>query len=172
MKPAERCITVTSGNQDAATFIASLKQRLASALEQFNRIIPALPHLCICRPNKKEDRGLWALAKLEPQPEPESLGLIKSEISDRYGMLDLLDLFVEADRLVNFTRFFAHSGTKEMRSRDALRPLLILDMFAEGTNTGIKRVANANDRTDTKNCCMCEGPTFLPKLFGTPTAPL
>ena len=61
-------------------------------------------------------------------------------------MLDLLDLFVEADRLVNFTRFFAHSGTKEMRSRDALRPLLILDMFAEGTNTGIKRVANANDR--------------------------
>jgi TnpA family transposase len=132
--------------QDAATFIASLKQRLAGALEQFNRIIPALPHLRIFRPNKKEDRGLWALAKLEPQPEPESLGLIKSEINDRYGMLDLLDVFVEADRMVDFTRFFAHSGTKEMRSRDALRPLLILDMFAEGTNTGIKRVANANDR--------------------------
>ena len=31
-------------------------------------------------------------------------------------------------------------------SREALRPLLILDLFAEGTNTGIKRVANANDR--------------------------
>jgi hypothetical protein len=132
--------------QDAAAFIASLKQRLAGALEQFNRVIPALPHLRIFRPNKKEDRGLWALAKLEPQPEPESLGLIKSEINDRYGMLDLLDVFVEADRMVDFTRFFAHSGTKEMRSRDALRPLLILDMFAEGTNTGIKRVANANDR--------------------------
>jgi len=46
----------------------------------------------------------------------------------------------------DFTRFFTHSGTKEVRSRETLRPLLILDLFAEGTNTGIKRVANANDR--------------------------
>jgi hypothetical protein len=141
--------------QDAGTFITSLKQRLAGALEQFNRVIPALPHLRIFRPNKKEDRGLWALAKLEPQPEPESLGLIKSEINDRYGMLDLLDVFVEADRMVDFTRFFAHSGTKEMRSRDALRPLLILDLFAEGTNTGIKpallQTAGASGQTYTPN---------------------
>jgi hypothetical protein len=61
-------------------------------------------------------------------------------------MLDLLDVFVEADRLVNFTRFFSHSGTREVRSRETLRPLLILDLFGEGTNMGIKRVANANDR--------------------------
>ena len=33
-----------------------------------------------------------------------------------------------------------------MRSRDVLRPLLLLDVFAEGTNTGIKRVATANQR--------------------------
>jgi hypothetical protein len=79
-------------------------------------------------------------------PEPQSVGLIKDEISNHYGMLDLLDVFVEADRLVDFTRFFTHSGTKEVRSRETLRPLLILDLFAEGTNTGIKRVANANDR--------------------------
>jgi len=46
----------------------------------------------------------------------------------------------------DFTRFFTHSGTKEVRSRETLRPLLILDLFAGGTNTGIKRVANANDR--------------------------
>ena len=31
-----------------------------------------------------------------------------------------------------------------MRSRETLRPLLLLDLFAEGTNTGIKRVATAN----------------------------
>ena len=63
-----------------------------------------------------------------------------------FGMLDLLDIFVEADRLVDFTRFFTHSGTKQVRSREALRPLLILDLFAEGTNMGIKRMANSNDR--------------------------
>jgi len=60
-------------------------------------------------------------------------------------MLDLLDVFVEADRLVDFTRFFTHSGTKEIRSREALRPLLILDLLGEATNMGIKRVASAND---------------------------
>ncbi|MEA3147866.1 MAG: hypothetical protein QOI53_3462, partial [Verrucomicrobiota bacterium] len=58
-------------------------------------------------------------------------------------MLDLLDVFVEADRLVDFTRFFTHSGTREVRSREALRPLLILDLFGEATNMGIKQVANA-----------------------------
>src|SRR6266850_2476741 len=46
--------------------------------------------------------------------------------------------------LTGFTRFFTHSGTKEVRSREALRPLLLLDLFAEGTNTGITRVAKAN----------------------------
>jgi hypothetical protein len=61
-------------------------------------------------------------------------------------MLDLLDVFVEADRLSAFTQFFTHSGTKEIRSREMLRPLLILDLFGEATNMGIKRVANANDR--------------------------
>jgi hypothetical protein len=71
---------------------------------------------------------------------------VKEKIGIRYGMLDLLDVFVEADWLVDFTRFFTHSGTREVRSREALRPLLILDLFGEATNMGIKQVANANDR--------------------------
>jgi len=83
---------------------------------------------------------------LEPRSEPQSLGLIKKTIGLHYGILDLLDVFVEADRIVEFTRFFTHSGTREVRSREDLRPLLILDLFAEGTNTGIRRVANANNR--------------------------
>jgi TnpA family transposase len=131
---------------DAQSFVRALKARLTTALAQFNHVLPQLSHLRIIRPKHKPARGLWALTKLEPPPEPHSLGLIKAAINQRYGILDLLDVFVEADRTVDFTRFFTHSGTKEMRSREALRPLLILDLFAEGTNTGIRRVANANDR--------------------------
>ena len=70
--------------------------------------------------------------------------MIKDRIGDEYGMLDLLDIFVGADRLVDFTRFFTHSGTKEARSREQLRPLLLLDLFAEGTNVGIRRISKAN----------------------------
>jgi hypothetical protein len=32
-------------------------------------------------------------------------------------MLDLLDVFMEADRLVGFTRFFTHSGAASRRWR-------------------------------------------------------
>lgn len=131
---------------EAHTFVSQLRTRLSAALSEFNRVLPELNHVRVFRPNQHEERGLWALAKLEAQPEPQSLGLIKEKIGTRYGMLDLLDVFVEADRLVEFTRFFTHSGTKEMRSRDALRPLLLLDLFGEATNMGIKRVANANAR--------------------------
>lgn len=129
---------------DAQMFVRALKARLVESLTAFNRTMPQLNHVRIFHPNKQEERGLWALAKLERQPEAHSLGLIKEAINTQYGILDLLDVFVEADRLVDFTRFFTHSGTKEVRSREALRPLLILDLFAEGTNTGIRRVANAN----------------------------
>src|SRR5260221_1010906 len=131
---------------DAQAFVRLLRTRMGAALTNFNRVLPELNHLRIFRPRQNDDRGLWALAKLEPQPEPQSLGLIKEKIGGRYGMLDLLDVFVEADRLVDFTRFFTHSGTREVRSREALRPLLILDLFGEATNMGIKQVANANDR--------------------------
>jgi TnpA family transposase len=131
---------------NAQTFVHSLKERLITALAQFNRVLPQLRHPRIFHPKKHEERGLWVLAKLEPQPEPRSLGLIKEAIDKRYGILDLLDVFVEVDRIVDLTRFFTHSGTKEVRSREELRPLLMLDLFAEGTNTGIRRVANANNQ--------------------------
>ena len=131
---------------EVTTFIAPLQARLTQALTQFNRTLPRNPHVHLSAPAANEDRRLFAVAPLIAQPEPQSLDRLKDLISQRYGMLDLLDIVLEADRLVDFTRFFTHSGTKEVRSRDTLRPLLLLDLFAEGTNTGIKRVANANQR--------------------------
>jgi hypothetical protein len=119
---------------DANQFVENLRDRMIAALHEFNRILPRQPHVRIYCPNKKRPhRGLFTVAKLERQKEPKSLDLIKDGIVKDFGMLELLDIFVEADRLVDFTRFFTHSGTKEVRSREALRPLLILDLFAEAT---------------------------------------
>src|SRR6266705_2009037 len=130
-------VTVTS-------FLDPLRERLTQALVQFNRDLPQNPHVHLAKPAANDDLRLFAVERLTAQPEPPSLAQLKQRISQRYGMLDLLDVFVEADRLVGFTHSFTHSGTKEVRSREALRPLLLLDLFAEGTNTGIKRVATAN----------------------------
>ena len=129
---------------DAVTFIATLRARMATALTDFNRALPQNPAVHITSAPGNTARGLFSVTPLEAQPEPQSLGQLKEAINRRYGLLDLLDVFVEADRLANFTRFFTHSGTKEVRSREALRPPLLLALFAEGTNTGIKRVVKAN----------------------------
>jgi hypothetical protein len=154
---------------DAQAFVQSLRTRMEAALTNFNYVLPELNHLRIFRPRQKDDRGLWALSKLEPQAEPQSLGVKKEKIGSRYGMLDLLDVFVEADRLAGFTRFFTHSGTREVRSREALRPLLILDLFGEATNMGIKQVAKPMTATAMTRCSMFERPTFHQRRCGTPT---
>jgi hypothetical protein len=94
----------------AQAFVRSLKERLITALAHLNRVLPQLGHLRIFHHNKKDERGLWALAKLEAQVEPRRLGLIKEAIGKRYGILDLLDVFVEVDRtstLHAFSRILA-----------------------------------------------------------------
>lgn len=131
---------------EVTSFIDPLRARLTTALTQFNRDLPRNPHVHLSAPAANEDRRLFAVDRLTAQPEPQSLGQLKDLISQRSGMLDLLDIFVEADRLTGFTRFFTHSGTKEVRSRETLRPLILLDLFAEGTNTGVKRVAKAHQQ--------------------------
>ncbi len=129
---------------EAKSFIDPLRARLTNALTTFNRELPRNPDVHVYYPKGNIERGLFAVSRLKARAEPQSIGLIKEAINRRCGMLDLLDVFVEADRLTGFTRFFTHSGTKEVRTREQLRPLIILDLFAEGTNTGTKRVAKAN----------------------------
>jgi TnpA family transposase len=129
---------------EVRSFLDPLRDRLTQTLSQFNRELPRNPHVHLAPPAANEDRRLFAVERLTAQPEPPTVDRLKDLVQRRYGILTLLDVVAEADRLVDFTHFFTHSGTKEVRSRETWRPLLLLDLFAEGTNTGIKRVATAN----------------------------
>ena len=128
------------------TFVESIRREMTDALRKFNRVLPNSEQVSIYFPSRGRERGLFQIRKLPAQPEPDNISYLKNEIRKEYGMLDLLDLFVEADKLVDFTRFFTHSGTKEVRSREALRPLILMALFGEGTNMGIRRIANANQQ--------------------------
>ena len=128
----------------AENFIDLLKARLNSALSAFNQNLPKNPSVKTYLPNQHRGEGLFALERLEAQPPPSNIEKLKEFVGDKYGVLDLLDVFLEADNLADFTRYFRHSGTKQVRSREQLRPLILLDLFAEGANTGIKRIAQAN----------------------------
>ena len=125
------------------TFVESIRREMIDALTKFNRVLPKSDQVSIYFPGRGSERGLFQIGKLLAQPEPENISYLKHEIRKEYGMLDLLDLFVEADKLVDFTRFFTHSGAKEVRSREALRPLILMTLFGEGTNMGQRRMANA-----------------------------
>jgi Tn3 transposase DDE domain-containing protein len=129
---------------EVRSFLDPFRDRLTQTLSQFNRELPRNPHVHLAPPAANEDRRLFAVERLTAQPAPPTVDRIKGLVQRRYGILHLLDVVAEADRLVGFSPFFTHSGTKEVRSRESLRPLLLLDLFAEGTNTGINRVATAN----------------------------
>src|SRR6266481_8603893 len=107
--PSRRCFTIVDLMMDGSPLFVSLERGGASFLLFIRR---AYQQLCN------------TLERLTAQPEPSSLAQLKQRISQRYGMLDLLDVFVEAERLVGFTHCFTHSGTTEVRSRAALQPLL------------------------------------------------
>ena len=130
----------------ASSFISNLRDEMIAALTDFNHALPNNPEVSIYFPFGKAKQGLFRVATPKAVVDPPNIGLIKKVITDQYGMFELLDIFVEVDKLVDFTRFFTHSGTKEVRSREVLRPLILLSLFGEGTNIGIKRIANANTK--------------------------
>lgn len=131
---------------EGKAFVDEERKRMITTLKEFNSNLPENLHVKITGRKGNEGRGLFSVEKLKPQEEPTNLTRIKDTIKKQYGMIELLDIMVEADKLTDFTRYFTHSGTKEVRSRESLRPLLILDLFAEATNTGLFRVAKANDK--------------------------
>jgi TnpA family transposase len=130
---------------EVKSFIDPIKEQMTKALTEFNKQISNSNIVRIITPGRSA-KALFSVTKLEAQDKPKSLELIKETINRSYGMLDLLDIFAEADRMVDFTSFFTHSGTKEVRSRQQLRPLIILSLFGEGTNLGVKRVAKAQEK--------------------------
>jgi TnpA family transposase len=140
------CYVSLSQPVEATAFVETERSLMTEALKEFNKSLPDNAHVRITGRQSNQGRGLFAVDKLVAQQEPENLTLIKQAIKKQYGMIELLDVMVEVDKLTNFTDMFTHSGTKEIRSREKLRPLLLLGLFAEATNTGIARVAKANDR--------------------------
>ncbi|MCI0412102.1 Tn3 family transposase [bacterium] len=141
---------------DAISFINPLRKQLDEALTAFNEKVPHLDHLEI-------KDGKFLLSKLVARPELINTDILKDAIISEYGMVDLLGMFVTADRITNFTQHFKHSGTKEMRSREQLRPPIILNVFAEATNVGVKRVSRSNPVYDYSELLYVRKTYFTPE---------
>ena len=86
------------------------------------------------------DKGLFRIPKIEKSPEHPILKTLKQKAIERWGILDLTDILLEADRQVNFTRYFYSTAQRHVLSADEIRERLLLSILGRGTGLGLKRI--------------------------------
>lgn len=128
---------------DAELFISELQKGMHQGLERLNRGMPKNKKVSIT-----SRKGGWiSVSPLGPQSEPPQLARLKREVSRRWWMVKLLDIFTEADLRLAFTDEFRTFATHERLNRKEVRKRLLLCLYGLGTNTGIKRVSTDPDVT-------------------------
>lgn len=126
----------------AEEFLEPLRDEMASTLEAFNSSLPKNPIVRISHPGGRE-RGFFNISKVEKRPDRPIIQEVKNRVLSHWGILDLLDILLEADRQVNFSRFFHTSGARQVLGREEVRERLLFTLFGLGTNLGLARIHSA-----------------------------
>ncbi len=124
---------------DVDTFIAKVKTEMSEALAEFNDGLPQNPDVNL-RENK---RKRIKLSPLKALPEPTNIARLKREIGQRWGVMNLIDIFKEAELRIGFTKMFKSVTAWHTLSPDELQKRLLLCIYGLGTNIGLKRVSLA-----------------------------
>jgi len=122
---------------DPAVFIAELQGEMRTELGLLGDQLPSLPWVDIAQ----RTTGTIRLSPLDAVPEPRHLRRLKAEVGRRWGVVHLLDMLKEADLRIGFTPEFTPVGTREVLDRAVLQQRLLLAIYAYGTNTGLRRIA-------------------------------
>ena len=133
--------------QNASEFIASLKERMETALSTFNDGLSQNPKVEILQVGKIR------LSPLEAQPEPTNIRRLKAELRGRWPMTSLLDILKEADLREGFTDCFKSLAAREVLERETIQKRLLLCLYGLGTNTGLKRVSHGTPSVDYHDLC-------------------
>jgi TnpA family transposase len=129
---------------DSGTFIADLKQRMLDGLTKLNQGLPQNPHVEIIAGRKNAIK----LSPLEAQDEPLNLSHLKHEISERWSLVELLDMLKEADLRVGFSKRFQSSAARTEMDETTLQRRLLMCLYGLGTNAGFQRMAHAENPKD------------------------
>jgi TnpA family transposase len=73
-----------------------------------------------------------------------TLDSVKKGDCNRWWMIELIDIFKEADLRVGFTDVFQSLGVREQLDRSEIQKRLLLCLYGLGTNMGLKRMATGN----------------------------
>lgn len=120
-------------------FIDPIKEELESSLKNANHFFSKDRDVYIYYPGNGE-KGLFRIPKIVKGPEHPILEEIKQKTLERWGILDLADILIEADRQVNFTRFFYSTAQRQVLTAYEIRERLLLSLLGRGTGLGLKRI--------------------------------
>jgi TnpA family transposase len=120
-------------------FLNPIREKLESSLKKANEFFSEKRDVYIYYPGKG-DKGLFRIPRIVKGPEHPIIEEIKQKALGRWGILDLVDILLESDRQVNFTRFFYSTAQRQVLNAHEIRERLILSLLGRGTGLGLKRV--------------------------------
>ena len=123
-------------------FLNPIREELESSLKEANQFFSEKRDVYIYYPGNSE-KGLFRIPKIVKGPEHPILDEIKKKALDRWGILDLVDILLEADRQVNFIRFFYSTAQRQVLKPNEIRERLLLSLLGRGTGLGLKRIHTA-----------------------------
>lgn len=123
-------------------FITPIREEHTQALLKTNEFFGEKQDVYIYYPGNGE-KGVFRIPKIVKGSDHPVLTEIKQKTMDRWGILDLSDILIEADRHVNFTRFFYSTAQRQVLSPNEIRERLLLSLLGHGTGLGLKRIHTA-----------------------------
>lgn len=123
-------------------FIDPIREELIQSLVKANEFFCEKQDVYIYYPGNGE-KGVFRIPKIVKGPDHPILYEIKQKTMDRWGILDLSDILIEADRQVNFTSFFYSTAQRQVLSHNEIRERLLLSLLGHGTGLGLKRIHTA-----------------------------
>lgn len=123
-------------------FIDPIREEHTQALVKANEFFGEKRDVYIYYPGNGE-KGAFRIPKIVKGSDHPILTEIKQKTIDRWGILDLSDILIEADRHVNFTRFFYSTAQRQVLSPNEIRERLLLSLLGHGTGLGLKRIHSA-----------------------------
>jgi TnpA family transposase len=130
----------------AEDFVEPIREELVQALKQADVFFSEKRDVYIYYPGQGE-KGFFRIPKIVKGPEHPILQELKQRTVERWGIQDIADFLLEANRRVNFSRFFYSSAQRQVLTSAQIIERLLISILGRGTGLGLKRVHAATKPT-------------------------
>jgi hypothetical protein len=110
--------------EKSGDFVDPIQEELVLSLENAKQFFSNQQDVYIYYPGKGE-KGLFRIPKIVKGTEHPILQEIKYKALSRWGILDLADILLEADRQIEFSKFFYSTAQRQVLNSYEIRERLL-----------------------------------------------